>query len=242
MRKMLDVPALGMPHRQGGTALPRDEGGPVFPEPWQAHAFAVVMALYEEGHYTWAEWDDYLGYEIHAPGHFSWSEGNDDWTDEAVTASDVRDADEAWARPNYSRWRAACEADGSKFYHRWLAACENLLVAKGIVTKDELDERVSALAETERAGPRFTPGERVVVRDIDRVGHTHLPRYLRGKSGVIESDRGVFAFPEASDHDGSEFPQHIYTVRFTAHEVWGTRTSDRNNLYFNLWDYHMDPA
>ncbi|MDP7343895.1 MAG: nitrile hydratase accessory protein, partial [Alphaproteobacteria bacterium] len=70
MRKILELPKLTVPRQQAGAALPRDAGEPVFEEPWQAHAFAVVMSLYQDGHYSWAEWDDYLGYRIQAPGHF----------------------------------------------------------------------------------------------------------------------------------------------------------------------------
>jgi nitrile hydratase accessory protein len=35
--------------------LPRDEGGPVFAEPWQAQAFALAVKLSEAGHFTWKE-------------------------------------------------------------------------------------------------------------------------------------------------------------------------------------------
>ena len=38
--------------------LPRDEGEPVFAEPWQAQAFALAMKLSEQGHFTWKEWAD----------------------------------------------------------------------------------------------------------------------------------------------------------------------------------------
>ena len=36
--------------------LPRDDGGPVFAEPWQANAFALAVKLSEQGHFTWQEW------------------------------------------------------------------------------------------------------------------------------------------------------------------------------------------
>src|SRR6201988_189399 len=36
--------------------LPRDEGGPVFAEPWQAQAFALTVKLSEQGDFTWKEW------------------------------------------------------------------------------------------------------------------------------------------------------------------------------------------
>lgn len=45
-------------------ALPRDEHGPVFREPWQAHAFALAVRLSEAGCFTWAEWAATIGDEI----------------------------------------------------------------------------------------------------------------------------------------------------------------------------------
>ncbi len=41
--------------------LPRETGGPVFAEPWQAQAFAVVVKLTEAGELTWKEWAERLG-------------------------------------------------------------------------------------------------------------------------------------------------------------------------------------
>ena len=41
--------------------LPRDESGPVFAEPWQAQAFAVVVGLTEAGKISIKEWADHLG-------------------------------------------------------------------------------------------------------------------------------------------------------------------------------------
>lgn len=47
-------------------ALPRDEGGPVFHEPWEAHAFALAVRLSEAGYFTWSEWTSTLSREIRA--------------------------------------------------------------------------------------------------------------------------------------------------------------------------------
>jgi nitrile hydratase accessory protein len=44
--------------------LPRDEGGPVFAEPWQAQAFALAVKLSEAGHFTWTEWAAALAAEL----------------------------------------------------------------------------------------------------------------------------------------------------------------------------------
>ena len=46
--------------------LPRDEGGPVFAEPWQAQAFALAVKLSEQGHYTWKEWAAALSDQLQA--------------------------------------------------------------------------------------------------------------------------------------------------------------------------------
>ena len=46
--------------------LPRDEGGPVFAEPWQAQAFALAVKLSEAGHFTWKEWAEALATELKA--------------------------------------------------------------------------------------------------------------------------------------------------------------------------------
>lgn len=44
--------------------LPRDDDGPVFREPWEAHAFAMALALHERGLYTWPEWAAALAAQI----------------------------------------------------------------------------------------------------------------------------------------------------------------------------------
>ena len=46
--------------------LPRDAGGPVFAEPWQAQTFALAVQLSAEGHFTWTEWTIALGKQLQA--------------------------------------------------------------------------------------------------------------------------------------------------------------------------------
>jgi len=46
--------------------LPRDEGGPVFAEPWEAQAFALAVKLSEQGHFTRKEWAAALADELKA--------------------------------------------------------------------------------------------------------------------------------------------------------------------------------
>jgi nitrile hydratase accessory protein len=47
-------------------SLPRDEGGLVFAEPWEAQAFALAVKLSEHGHFTWKEWAAALADELKA--------------------------------------------------------------------------------------------------------------------------------------------------------------------------------
>jgi nitrile hydratase subunit beta len=88
--------------------------------------------------------------------------------------------------------------------------------------------------------PRFRPGDRVVARNINPAAHTRLPRYVRGKRGTVERDHGVFVFPDTSAHGLGHKPQHVYSVRFMARELWGDGVSDRDALYIDLWDDYLE--
>ena len=59
-------PALRSEHLSDLPRLPRDDGGPVFAEPWQAQAFALAVKLSEQGHFTWKEWAGALANELQA--------------------------------------------------------------------------------------------------------------------------------------------------------------------------------
>jgi nitrile hydratase accessory protein len=59
-------PTLSSGHLSDLPRLPRDEGGPVFAEPWQAQAFALAVKLSEQGHFTWKEWAAGLAEELQA--------------------------------------------------------------------------------------------------------------------------------------------------------------------------------
>ena len=50
----------------GLRGLPSRDGGPVFREPWEAHAFAMAVALHERGLFTWVEWAAALAAQIEA--------------------------------------------------------------------------------------------------------------------------------------------------------------------------------
>jgi nitrile hydratase len=74
------------------------------------------------------------------------------------------------------------------------------------------------------------------------VGHTRLPRYARGKLGTINADHGVFVFPDTNAHFLGENPQHLYSVRFAARELWGEQASARDSVFIDMWDDYLEPA
>ena len=96
--------------------------------------------------------------------------------------------------------------------------------------------RVAAGAEA-----RFAPGDAVVARDIHAEGHTRLPRYARGKRGVIDRVHGVFVFPDSNAKGQGEQPGVLYSVRFSGDELWGAAGHGRDALYLDLWDAYLDP-
>jgi len=59
-------PLLDTEHLAALPRLPRDEGVPVFAEPWQAQAFALAVRLSGQGHFTWKEWAATLAGELKA--------------------------------------------------------------------------------------------------------------------------------------------------------------------------------
>ena len=56
--KTLSLPIDDLP------ALPRDEDGPVFSQPWEAKAFALAVRLSEAGYFSWPEWVEFFTREI----------------------------------------------------------------------------------------------------------------------------------------------------------------------------------
>jgi nitrile hydratase subunit beta len=89
---------------------------------------------------------------------------------------------------------------------------------------------------------RFAVGQPVRARNVHPTGHTRLPRYARGKVGTIERDHGVFVYPDTNAHSLGEKPQHLYSVRFAARELWGEQASERDAVYIDMWDDYLEYA
>lgn len=152
------------------------------------------------------------------------------------------------------------------YYEIWLGALERLLVAKGLVTTEELaagharyapspltriltaDQvaaRLSTGSPTQRTPittARYRPGQRVVTRAAPVDHHTRLPGYLRGRTGVVERTLGAHVFPDSHAQDLGEDPQWLYTVVFEARELWGPKAAAGHRVSFDAWQPYLEPA
>jgi nitrile hydratase beta subunit len=150
------------------------------------------------------------------------------------------------------------------YYEKWLTALVERLVSTGLATRDEIKrgKRARGSARTipsstaqvlemiskgapvpaEGAMPRFQVGQRVRARDLNPVGHTRLPRYARGKLGTIDSDLGLTVLQDSEALSHGRTPQHVYSVRFMARELWGDRASPRDSVYIDLWEDYLERA
>ncbi len=148
------------------------------------------------------------------------------------------------------------------YYETWLDGLARLLVERGLVSAEELrsgrsqqppepvpvlharqvEAAMSRGAPTQReipAPPRFRAGERVRAREMNPRGHTRLPRYARGKLGTVVAWHGAHVFPDTNARGEGECPQHLYTVRFDATELWGADTSAAG-VCVDCWEPYLE--
>lgn len=152
------------------------------------------------------------------------------------------------------------------YYEQLLEVCVQLLAEHGIISQAERQSGAvqagtpvpvratppdAVLPLLARGGPvsravdvpaRFAAGARVRGRNIHPPSHTRLPRYARGRVGAVVRDYGVFVFADTNAHGQGECPQHLYSVRFGARELWGEHADPRSAVYVDLWDDHLEPA
>ncbi|PYU18822.1 MAG: nitrile hydratase subunit beta [Acidobacteria bacterium] len=215
-------------HDMGGMQdmgpVQREENEPVFHERWEGRVYGLVNLMF-----AWRKWNlDATRYE-----------------QEIIPPAE-------YLRMSY--------------YEKWLASLTGLLVKSGLVTRAEIESGAPAAGSPKATPPvtaesvpamiargnpvsrdvpaaaRFKAGQHVRARNINPTGHTRLPRYARGKLGTVERDHGVFVFPDTNAHFQGEKPQHLYSVRFAARELWGEQAAPRDAVYVNLWDDHLEPA
>lgn len=216
---MNGVHDMGGMHGLGPLHYEKDE--PVFHAPWEGRVFALVRAMGAQ-----RKWNIDAG----------------------------RHSRELLPAAEYLRM---------SYYEKWFAALIELMISRGVVTREEVQTgkpaegspkgtpaltaaSVSAYGKGGPASrevavsPRFRPGQQVRALNIHPIGHTRLPRYARGKQGTIDRDHGVYVFPDTNAHFLGEKPQHVYSVRFSARELWGEKAPARDSVYIDLWDDYLE--
>jgi nitrile hydratase len=212
------------PHDMGGFdrfgPVNPEENEPVFHGAWERRAFATNLAMGMTG---------------------SWN------IDEARHARERLDPMLYWS---------------SSYYEYRHYALLNQLVELGMITAEEaetgkLSSPPRAVKRVAKAtmipgilasgGPATRPsnrprgfqiGDKVRVRNITPGGHTRLVRYARGRVGEIVLVHGTHVLPDSSAHGKGDDPQWLYTVRFTAKELWGRDNHDAVNI--DLWEPYLE--
>lgn len=152
----------------------------------------------------------------------------------------------------------------STYFERWLEAVQYNLIQKGVLTADELEERTAQFREqpdlpmppadpdwqsparqpytpSPPIEPRYALGERVCVRNVHPSSHTRMPRYVRGKRGVINIIHGPEIFPDTNAHALGDEMQVVYNVLFEGQELWGESAEPGQTLSIDLWESYLEP-
>jgi len=106
----------------------------------------------------------------------------------------------------------------------------------------KLQEQAKGLKQLKELAQQM--GQRVRARNINPVGHTRLPRYVRGKLGTIEHEGEVVELQDM-DANGAALgkrPQHVYRVCFTSRELWGEQANVRDAVYVDMWEDYLESA
>jgi len=151
----------------------------------------------------------------------------------------------------------------SSYYRKWFLGMEWLLVERGLVDADEiasgraqrpgkeLKRKLTAddispvmtrgsFTRTGVTVPQFMPGDQVRAKNMHPHTHTRLPRYVRGRAGVVERVQGRHVFPDSAATGHGEDPQWLYTVRFTARELWGEDTDTNVQVSIEAFEPYLE--
>mgnify|MGYP002630475589 FL=1 len=152
------------------------------------------------------------------------------------------------------------------YYENWLEGLEKLLLEKGLLEARELQAsrplaesvlpaglRVpnseqarkllrapgSSLMQAEKT-PLYAIGDSVRVKENHSAGHTRVPGYAQGATGIIVDALGCHIYPDKNAH-GEHIGEQLYTVRFSAAQLWGPN-AENDEVLIDLWEPYLSPA
>jgi nitrile hydratase beta subunit len=143
----------------------------------------------------------------------------------------------------------------ASYYERTLTGVATLMVEKGIVSREELEDRAGGVFPLSQPAaavapdgmesskePRYVVGDHVLVRNIHPAGHTRVPRYVRGVRGEVLHVAPMFPFPDASAHDLAGRSEATYHVLFRAEDLWTDAAGTGDTVVVDLWESYLEPA
>jgi nitrile hydratase subunit beta len=138
---------------------------------------------------------------------------------------------------------------GASYYERSLTGMATLCVEKGIVTREQLEQRahgafpLAAPAASGRTNvatrERFEPGDRVRVREDHVPGHVRMPAYIRGKTGLVVGVSPAYPFPDAHAHGIEAQDEPTYDVRFRSEDLW-PNSSDAALVHVAVFQSYLE--
>ncbi|MBV8917187.1 nitrile hydratase subunit beta [Bradyrhizobium sp.] len=152
----------------------------------------------------------------------------------------------------------------SSYYKKWLLGLEDLLIDQGLVDAEEITmghaleparalkrgkftlddvERIMVRGKFERpaqAPAKFKIGDRARARNIHPATHTRLPRYVRGRVGVVERVHGCHVFPDSAAQEAGENPQWLYTIVFEGTELWGADSDPTVKVSIDAFEPYLE--
>lgn len=155
---------------------------------------------------------------------------------------------------NIDEDRSACESMHpakylkTSYYEHWLHGLESLLQkytpdSASAMRPEDIWPAVTARRSYARdisVPAAFTIGQKVRVKIINPASHTRSPRYARGHVGEVVKIHGAHVFPDSNALRLGENPQWLYTVRFTAKELWDHANDD--SIMLDLWEPYLESA
>lgn len=86
--------------------------------------------------------------------------------------------------------------------------------------------------------PRFNIGNSVTTQRFTHSGHTRLPAYARDRTGEVIAHHGAHLLADEGAK-GNHVGEHLYTVAFSATELWGPEANPRDSVTLELWESYL---
>lgn len=160
----------------------------------------------------------------------------------------------------------------ASYYEKWMHARTQGLLEKGIFTQQELEAKIKYFAEHQDAQPpvvqdaekleralqslvkqqppdpaqpnppKFKAGDMIRAKNMHPVGHTRLPRYCRGKLGVVDHYYDYWWVDDTPPAGEEHAIEPLYRIKFEARELWGDEAEPNQVLYIDMFESYLETS